>query len=167
MKELMGFLLIALGGYGATAQATPWGMAKDADIKTVDGVVSICIPASDADDVPIDSVWLTESNLNNGARQTMWDIEKVAGSAPIGLKPGECLKYGAELPGYNVNVSEQELKAGVTYRVRLNIFIKNPKHTSTLFYTAVFCPVVRDGKVIYLPYRYEPDGRVLKPRCDE
>ncbi|MEL7937113.1 hypothetical protein [Pseudomonas delhiensis] len=164
-ERVYGFLLIALGGYGVAAQATPWGMAKDADIKTVDGVVSICIPATEKSDIAIVSLWVTENELNNGARHTQWDVEMKPGGPFLSLPPGGCLKYGAELAGYQVNIPARKLEADVTYNIRLNRLVRNPRRTDVLFYTAVFCPAMRDGQLAYFQYRYDENDRSVKPNC--
>jgi len=165
MKEFMCFLLIALGGYGAAAQATPWGMARDADIKTVDGDVSFCIPATEKSDIAIVSLWVTENELSNGTRHTQWGVEMKPGGPFLSLLPGGCLKYGAELTGYQVNVPARELEAGVIYNIRLNRFVRNPRRTDVLFYTAVFCSAMRDGQLVYFQYRYGENDKAVKPHC--
>lgn len=165
MNVFKGFLFIVLAGSGVSAQATPWGMAKHAEIKTVDGQALVCVPSAEKNDVAIESLWVTESELNNGKKHTQWDVEMKPGGPFISLPPGGCLNYGAELAGYTVNTPASELQAGVTYSVRLNRFVRNPRRTDVLFYTAVFCPVQRSGDWQYLPYVFEESGSVVKPQC--
>lgn len=159
------FLFIVLAGSGVSAQATPWGMAKHVEIKTVDGQALVCIPSTEKNDVAIESLWVTENEPNNGERHTQWDVEMNAGGPFISLPPGGCLNYGAELAGYTVNTPASKLQAGVNYSVRLNRFVRNPRRTDVLFYTAVFCPVQRGNDWQYLPYVFEESGSVVKPQC--
>ncbi|WP_157791828.1 hypothetical protein ACQCLI_13775 [Pseudomonas nitroreducens] len=165
MRILAGLLTIGSYCLVSNASATPWGMAKNADIGMADGEVSICIPSAEKDEVAIESIWVAENEPLDGKSHTMWDVELKRGSNPEILKPGECAKYGSDLAAYQVNVSGQSLKVGVTYYFRLNRFMRNPSRTDVSFYDAVFCSVERDGKVFYLQYKYEDDGRVLKPQC--
>jgi hypothetical protein len=147
------------------ALATPWGMAKDADIKTVEGEVSICIPVTEKGDTAIESLWVSENEPNNGERHTQWDVEMKPGGPFISLPPGGCLKYGTNLTGYKVNAPAKKLEAGVTYDLRLNRFVRNPRRTDVLFYTAVFCPAERGGQLMYFQYRHDENGRAVKPDC--
>lgn len=166
MRILIFAIAFVLCGVGV-ANATPWGMAKNASIEVEDGQLSFCMPTPDANGISIDSVWVAENNLNNGVRHTMWDIEVLPNAAPISLKPGDCLKYGIVLPGYRENVPARKLEVGVTYSFRLNRFLEDARRTDVLFYTVVFCPVAsNDGGVKYLPYIYEDSGRVVKPICE-
>lgn len=164
MNKIINILLISLAWIGVTAEATPWGLAKYADIATTEGIVSICIPANEKSDIAIQSVWVTESNLNNGIRQTMWDIELSPGGIPVTLRPGECVKYGEAPLGYSINTPKKSLEAGITYSARLNRFMKNPSRTDVLFYISAFCPSIHNGKLMYLQYKYEGGG-TIKPQC--
>ncbi|WP_425327795.1 hypothetical protein [Pseudomonas nitroreducens] len=156
---------LATGVFNLTANATPWGMARNAEIGMTDGMISICIPSAEKNDVAIASLSVTESELNNGERHTPWDVEMKPGGPFISLPTGGCLNYGAELAGYTVNTPASELQAGVTYSVRLNRFVRNPRRTDVLFYTAVFCSVQRGSDWQYLPYVFEESGSVVKPQC--
>lgn len=93
---------LATGVFNLTANATPWGMARNAEIGMTDGMISICIPSAEKNDVAIASLWVTESELNNSERHTRWDVEMKPGGPFISLPPGGCLNYGAELAGYTV-----------------------------------------------------------------
>lgn len=165
MNYMKPLLLILLFPFGLTdvSEATPWGMKGDASIKTIDGQLSICIPDDEIIDVAIDSLRISKSFLEDGARKTLWSIEKAPKANPIILTPGQCLKYGEHIPGYNELVPSRELSVGTTYKVRLDRIVENPSRTDILFFTAAFCPIERGGKVLYLTYNPGKIENLISP----
>jgi len=161
-------LLAGLTGIVASGLvlATPLGVPRDAKIESGNGVPKLCIPAEETNDVAVDSVSVSESFKINGIRQVMWSVEINKISTPVVLNPGDCLEYGAALPGYKIINNSRPLENGVTYYFRLNRRVSNPQRTSVTFYDAAFCPVLQGGELRYPQYLYQKSGGVIRPRCD-
>lgn len=162
IRKLFFTVAFSLGLTGIS-EATPWGMKRDADIKTIEGSLSICIPDDEDKTIAIDSLIISQSFLENGERITAWNIEKTDKADPKTLHPGECLKYGELIDGYRELVPKRELKPGTVYQARINRLVTNPNRTDILFYTAAFCSVERKGGIIYTPYKPEKIETPLRP----
>jgi hypothetical protein len=164
MRKIIHIHLLPLICIGSFAEATPWGLAGDANISVINGMISLCIPPDEKSNIAIESIWITESSLKNGVHQSMWDVQLKPGNRPVTLAAGECLEYGKYLPGYSINTSPKSLEAGTMYSARLNRFMKSPSRTDVLFFTTEFCPSTRDGELEYLQYTYK-EGKAIAPQC--
>lgn len=159
-------LTLLLGFICSSVKATPWGMPGEADIRSTDGELRICLPEDAVNSVEVDSVWVSEAFSRNGKHLPMWEFELGQNGSPVRLAPGGCLSYGAVPPGYQEQVVAKSLTFGQTYYVRMNLVVVNPHRQSTLFYDGTFCVGQgHEGMPVYRQYRYERDGSVVKAAC--
>ncbi|MNE94206.1 hypothetical protein D3C80_1921470 [compost metagenome] len=98
----------------------------------------------------------------------MWQMELGAGGTPAVLRSGGCIVFGGKLPGYKQIVAIKSLQVGVVYYARMNVVAANPARQSIMFYDAVFCVGQKiGGGLHYSQYKYERDGKVVKPACGD
>ncbi|MNR19668.1 hypothetical protein D3C85_1364750 [compost metagenome] len=148
--------------------ATPWGIPGGAIVNEIDGKPSICVPEQARESVAVHSISVSESQLHKGERLTMWQVELEPEVTPALLRPGDCITYGEKLPGYKQLVSARFLQVAVDYYARINLVVANPTRQSIIFYDAVFCVGQKiGGGLHYHQYKYERDGKVVKPACGD
>jgi len=146
------------------AHATSLGRMEYADIESVDGKPSICIPGNAEKSFSVGWVSLSQSYTKNTG---FWGVSLKSGEEPLMLKPGECFVFGVVPNGY-----ASEFPGSKEYPLRLEVnqtyvFRLSGAYKSTDTYRVVFCVNSKAGGGFeYLKYIPLSGGEEAVPVCN-